>query len=153
MGKCYTLSFDSQYSYGGANNNRRTYVVDWSFLPINGKFKVTFSYMSEAIDTVDGDINVMCLMVNLGQSSNFWSNNSTGLQSTQYVGNLKIALSSGAALFGYYFADINSNPPIYLDQRPSQNILEIQLHDGLTGVNYTTPIPGDYILTLCFEEI
>lgn len=149
MGKCYTLSFDSTNFLSGTNNNKRTYYVDWTFLPIGKRFKVTFSYMSLSDTDNLGSTYVMTLNLNLGQTSNFAS--STGMQMTQYVGNLKLAVPVGSTL-GYYYADVNSNPPIYLEQRPAQNNFEVQLHVGLSGVNYNTPVPADYVLTLSFEE-
>jgi hypothetical protein len=91
MGKCYTISFDSHYYYGGAANNRRTYLVNWdSILPKDKRFKVKFSYMSDADVLNIGTVSTMSLLLNLGQSNNFWSNNTTGIQSTQYMGSLRI---------------------------------------------------------------
>ena len=150
MGKSYTLSFDSTLYYGGGNNNKRTYIVDWSFLPLNKQFKVNFTYMSVATATVLDTASVMTLHVNLGTTDNYYAN-STGLVSTQMLGSLKIANSAGSTN-GYYYADRHSNCPVYVKQRPAVNTIEVMLHTGLTLVNYTAPIPNDYILTLYFEE-
>jgi hypothetical protein len=153
MGKCYTLSFDSDAASSGLDNNALEYNVDWSFLPLGKKFKVTFSYMSLASATISGLANVMTLHLNLGQSNNFYCNGINGLQSSQYVGTLKITLGVGAA-YAYYFADVTSNPPIYLEQRPAQNELTVQLCDGLSlNTPFTAPDPNDYVLTLAFEEV
>ena len=153
MGKCYTLSFDSNYFTGGTDNSSRTYNVDWSFLPLNKRFKVTFAYMSCSLGTVTGSANVMALLLNLGQSSNFYCTGTNGLQSSQYVGSLRIGRASAPDNHGYYFADVDSNPPIYLEQRPAQNVLEVQLNDGVSSIGYTTPVPTEYLLTLAFEEV
>jgi hypothetical protein len=153
MGKCYTLSFDSNYFTGGIDNSARTYNVDWTFLPLNKRFKVTFSYMSAAAATVSGLNNVMALLLNLGQTSNFYCTGTPGLQMSQYVGTLRITIGLSAA-YAYYFADVTSNPPIYLEQRPAQNVLTVQLCDGLSLTTpFTTPVPEDYVLTLAFEEV
>ena len=152
MGKCYTISFDSHYFYGGGGNNRRTYLVNWdSILPKHKRFKVKFSYMSDADVLNIGTVSTMSLLLNLGQSNNFWSNNTNGIQSSQYIGSLRIAVTADGTR-GYYYADTESNPPIYLNERPSQTTLEVQLHDGLSGSNYTNPVPVDYVLTVSFEE-
>jgi hypothetical protein len=67
------------------------------------------------------------------------------------MGFLKIQPLAGATN-AYYYADITTNAPIYLRERPSSSLLEIELHEGTSTVNYTTPVPSDYILTLSFEE-
>ena len=153
MGKCYTLSFDSNYFTGGIDNSSRTYNVDWSFLPLNKRVKVTFSYMSCSAGTIIGAVNVMALHLNLGQTSNFYCTGTNGLQSSQYVGTLRMAVSSAPSSHGYYFADVTSNPPIYLEQRPAQNVLAVQLNDGVTTTGFATPVPTEYLLTLAFEEV
>lgn len=152
MGKCYTLSFDSTSYYGGTNNNKRSYAVDWTFLPDHTPFKVTFSYMSVAAATVLATTSVMSLHANLGMTNSFWANATGGIVSTQNLGCLKVANSAGSTN-GYYYADTHSNTPVYIKQRPAANTLEIELHSGLSiTLNYNTPIPTEYILTLCFEE-
>jgi len=149
MGKCYTLSFDSTLYYGGANNNKRTYYVDWTFLPENTRFKVTFSYMSVA-GGVDGLQYVCSVLANLGTTSNFYAN-SIGNVPTQYLGSLKCATQTTSASNGYFYADQTSNVPVWIEQRPTQNVLEIQIHQGLNGVNFASPVPPNYVLTLCFH--
>jgi len=151
MGKCYNFSFDSAFFLGGGNNNKRTFATNWSsVLPENKSFKVSFSYMSET--GVLPDAVVMCLKLNLGQSNSFSNvSPSLSLDTSNFLGFLKIQPLAGATN-AYYYADFTTNPPIYLKQRPSSQSLEVEIHDGLTSTNYTTPIPSDYILTLHFEE-
>ena len=148
MGKCYNLTFDSTDFYGGANNNKRTYFVNWSFLPNDKSYKVTFSYMSVASTNVDGLTAVMSLLLNLGATDSFFADN-TGINSTQFMGNLKVA---SVGTNNYFFADKTTNQEIYLNSRPTQNVLEVQLHQGLSGTNFANPVPTNYVLTLCFEE-
>ena len=152
MGKCYNISFDSTSYYGGGNNNKRTYFVDWnSILPQNKKFKVSFCFMSVSGSSVAGAVSVMSLLLNLGGTNNFWANGN-GIISTQYLGALKIS-QTAAGTNGYYYADKHSNLPVYLNSRPTQNLLEVQLHAGLDVTNnFTSPVPFDYVLSLCFEE-
>ena len=149
MGKCYTLSFDSDNGTGPVGQS--SFNVDWTFLPLNKAFKVTFSYMSQSDGAILG-ADVMTLVMNLGQSNNFNCNGSR--QSTPYLGNFKIGRSSAPDNHGYYYADVNSNPPIYLEQRPSQNAIVVQINSGLlASTPFATPAPLPYVLTLAFEEV
>ena len=152
MGKCYNVSFDSTFFYGGGNNNKRTYVTNWdAVLPANKSFKVRFTYMSET--AVAPDAIVMCLRANLGQSNSFVNvSPSTSLNTNYFMGFLKIQPLAGTTN-AYYYADFNTNAPIYLKQRPTNTILEVEIHEGLSAVNYTSPVPSDYVITFHFEEI
>jgi hypothetical protein len=150
MGKCYNFSFDSAFFFGGANNSRRTYTTNWaSVLPEKKAFKVSFAYMSEV--GVLPDAIVMCLRTNLGQSNSYSNiSPSTSFDSTNLLGFLKI---DPLAVSSFYYADYKTNPPIYLNERPTNSILEVELHEGLSTVNYSTPVPSDYVLILHFEEV
>ena len=152
MGKCYNFSFDSAFFYGGGNNNKRTFTTNWAaVLPEQKAFKVSFSYMSET--AVLPDAIIMCIKTNLGQSNSFTNvSPSTSLDTTNFLGFLKIQPLAGATN-AYYYADFKTNPPIYLKQRPNNTLLEVEIHEGLTNVNYTSPVPSDYIITLHFEEV
>jgi hypothetical protein len=152
MGKCYTLSFDPVNGTGPIG--QRVYNVDWSFLPLGKRFKVRFSYMSQSDGTILGG-DVMTLMMNLGQSNNYVATLANGLQSTQYLGNLKIGRSSAPDNHGYYYADVDSNPPIYLEQRPAQNVITVQLNSSIEipSTPFSLPAPLPYVLTLAFEEV
>jgi hypothetical protein len=154
MGKCYNLTLDSNFFYGGASSNRRTYFVNWAAILPEKAFKVTFSYMSVASGSVEGLFEVMTLFTNLGATNNFTSNSNT--RSTLFMGNLKIAACTSLATGqsnAYYFAEQNTNHAIYLNSRPTQNILEVQLNQGFTGNGFIYPNPDPYILTLSFEEV
>jgi hypothetical protein len=153
MGKCYNLSFDSTSYFGGLNNNKRTYFVDWGFLPNNKAFKVRFSYMSVAATTILNTSSVMSLHINLGSSDNFWANATGSTISTQNLGCLRVGTTAGGTN-GYYYAELESNTPIYIKSKPCENNVEVELHSGLSVfLNYNTPIPTEYILTLNFEEV
>lgn len=150
MGKLYVVAFDSTSNYGGANNNKRTYITNWeSILPPDKQFKVSFTYMS-VVAAVVNTPTLMTLHIDLGQTTTFQASGSP-FASDRYLGCL---------LFGgtdntneYYYATTETNPPIYIKSRPTNSFTEVALHQGLTQTNYNTPVPSDYVLTLCFEEL
>jgi hypothetical protein len=151
MGKCYNFVFESAAATLGANNNKKQFVTNWSsVLPENKSFKVRFSYMSET--GILPDALVMCLKCNLGGNNTYTNATpSNAFDTINFMGFLKIQPLAGTTN-AYYYADITTNAPVYLKQRPSNSFLEVELHEGTSTVNYNTPVPSDYILTLHFEE-
>ncbi len=54
----------------------------------------------------------------------------------------------------YMFANQNTNPPIYLQQRPYQNTVLVQHCSGMdTMSSFANPYPTSHVLTLSFEAI
>lgn len=160
MGKCYNFLFDSTLNSGGANNKRRLYATNWSsVLPEGKKFKVCFTFCSVTdVGSIVGFATVPVLRCNLGQSCTFanLSTNSAAFSTTNVLGFLKlVSLPSNNIVAaddnGYLLAERTTNPYTYLETRPQNPLLEIEIHDGLTGVNYFSSIP-DYVCTLHFEE-
>jgi hypothetical protein len=149
MGKIYNVSFDSTNVYGGANNNKRSYVTNWSSILPDKAYKVTFSYMSATCAVPSPNTHVMTLQMDLGQSCSF-SAGANAFASSAFLGSIPIT-SIGAD--EYYSATTTDNPPIYIRTRPQVNITEVRLHNGLGVTNFNTPVPSDYVLTLCFEEM
>lgn len=161
MGRCYNIIFDSTLFSGGANNKRRIYATNWAgVLPENKAFKVKFTFMSET-DTFApillGTVPVLrCALGQTDTNANL-TTNATSFTTSNALGFLKIALlpSSNVASTtdeGYLLAEYTTNAPIYLKTRPTSSSLEVEIHNGLSNVNYTTDIP-DYIFTLHFEEV
>ena len=155
MGKTYNVSFDSTQFQGGNNNNKRTYVTNWnSILPPDKEFKVTFSYMSGTFIVPSPVAVVMTLFVDLGQTCSFAALGTTaapgGFQATTFLGSIPIVAID---VQEYYVASTVDNPPVYLRGRPYNNLTTVHLHNGLVQTNFNTPIPSDYVLTLCFEEV
>jgi len=153
--------FDSTLNAGGTNNKKRTYTTNWtSILPENKSFKVSFAFVSETDDlAVISFINVPIIRCSLGQSNTYanLTTNATAFTTTNALGFLRLVPmpSNNVAPVtdeGYLLAEMKSNPPIYLNQRPSNSTLEVEIHDGLSNINYVSSIP-DYVLTLHFEEV
>jgi hypothetical protein len=161
MGKCYNFMFDSLYNAGGTNNKKRIYTTNWDgVLPLDKSFKVSFSFVSETDDlAVINFTNVPILRCNLGQSNTYanLSTNATAFSTSNALGFLRLVpmpSNNVAATVdeGYLLAEMKTNPPIYLLQRPSNSTLEVEIHDGLSNTNYVNSIP-EYVLTIHFEEI
>jgi hypothetical protein len=148
MGRCFNVVLDSSLPYvAGATTASDSYFVNWDAIMPDKPYKVSFSFMSE-IALVTGTV-VMGIQVNLGGGDvyNCVSGNSRTLN---YLGS---AHSSDIAALHYMNAGFNDNPPIYLSQRPNNNVVTVSLTNGTSQTLFTTPNPSDYVLILHFEEI
>jgi hypothetical protein len=154
MGKTYNVSFDSTQFQGGSNNNKRVYVTNWDSILPDKAFKVSFSYMSATAVVPSPNTVVMSLFVDLGQTCSWSALGTTaapgGFQATTFLGSIPI---TSIAADEYYSCTTLQNPPVYLRGRPYNSLTTVHLHQGLLQTNFNTPVPSDYVLTLCFEEL
>lgn len=130
----------------GAFNNSKTYLFDWSvFQP--GKYSVSFSYIGGP-DVLDG-IKLPLLHAQLGGSKVYTTGSTIASQPFAFLGALRIGAFSSVT---YLQAESQTNPPIYLDSRPSsqQFIVEIQDETGALFLDATPTDINGYVLTLVF---
>jgi len=146
MGRIYTFLLNSDIA-GNATANCR-YFIDWEMLPPNKRFKVSFTFMSAT--GVLTNTEVANVFIDLGQSKSVVANSEfaqTGFKSS-YIGSLRWA---GFAT-GQLSASTTDNPPIWLDCRPPNNIIKVEIHNAnATILTDYAPVPK-YALTLSFEE-
>lgn len=146
MGKSYTVVFNSLIS--GNSVVGEVFNYDWGQLP-NKPYKVTFSFVSTIATLVNNIIPVV--FMDLGQQSSILAttNGTTGLKNKL----LGCLLWSGTGASNYLYADTHTNPAIYLNGRPTNNTVFIELHTNSADVstNYT-PATFEYVLTINLEE-
>jgi len=150
MGRCYNIVFDSTVSYdsGSTTNANRAYFINWDGLMPLGAYKVSFSFMSE-VALLTGTV-VMGIQANLGGNDVYAAGSNGNAATSMYLGS---AHSSDMAALHYMNASVPDNLPLYLSQRPSQNLVTILLTNGILLTPYATPAPADYVLILHFEEV
>lgn len=147
MGKSYTIVFNSFNSGNTVINELYNY--DWGQLP-NKPYKITFSFVATVDTLVNStiaviymDLNQQCSMVAPGSAS------FSGLKNN-YLGTL---LYSGTGANNYLYADTHTNPAIYINGRPTNNNIFIEIHtNNIGGMNNYAPTNFEYILTLNLEE-
>ena len=70
---------------------------------------------------------------------------------SMYLGSLRV---SGTGASNYLMASEPDNSPIYLNCRPSNNNITIQIHENfITQITDYAPAPVRYTLCLCFRSI
>jgi len=144
MGRIFTVVFNSDIATATTSVSEIFY-YDWGQLP-QGEYKVSFSFVS-GIATLT---NVYCanIFVDLGQDVSLATSNGKVIRSG-YLGSLRYS-STGAS--STLFASVNDNPPLYLMNRPSNNMVLIQVlsNSSTTGTDYS-PVPASYTLCLSLE--
>lgn len=157
MGKIYTVVFNSSIGASGSNNSQQ-FFYDWSTLE-EGRYKVTWSFMSAVNATTQPTGTfVPNVFMDLGQgaytsiaSSNFPTNaNIGGVFSANFIGSLEFkSFTSNIGSYGYYCATATTNPPFYIDNKPRNNAVTINLFtNGASQTIPYTPTPGAWTLTL-----
>lgn len=148
MGKIYNVVLNSNFGngVGGAN---KSYCVNWCNLPDNKKFKLTWSFTcSSGSYSNFGIINyVFC---DLGQSNQiFGTTDSSRNIRYDFLGSLKPNAITNK--YSVYTCNTESNPPIFLDRKPNNNIINVLITGGslITGGVNTF----NYTLILSFEEL
>jgi hypothetical protein len=160
MGKIYNIVLNSQISaINAALTYGERFYVDWSQLP-SVPYKVSFSFMSA--NQISTNATVANIFIDLGQGSNvkFANTNYPGINTggnayrANFLGCLEIRsyTNSTPASASYLYASTTTNPPIYIDGRPQNNSVFVEIHTNgqAQGVDYV-PVSGQYTLILSLE--
>jgi hypothetical protein len=141
----FNVMCDSSNNYSHINGSTTSFNFDWTLVP-DKNYDLTFSYMSDDVTVTLSPIMTLWADFN-GVEQNYIANGD-GARKINCLGALR-TYGHGANV--YYWADTLTNPPTRI-QRPSNNIFTISLNNALTTVPYATPVAGQYVLTLHFEE-
>ena len=149
----YNLFLNSK-KYNSASSavsrGQRVYAIDWSFLPENKAFNLTFKFLSQHPTLVLSSNNISLISASFGPLALSCSGGSViQRQNSNIIGSINVRSATANSDFHMFSTPID-NPPITLLSRPSNNLLEITITDiDMVQV----PLDTDYILTLSFEEV
>jgi hypothetical protein len=151
MGKVYNVVLNSALGTVVSAFNQYTFFYNWGQLP-EGRYKVTFSFMSSAGTLLN--TSVCNVFMDLGQKYINFGNNSSNSSvinyTRQYLGMLRYSATGANS---YLFAEENMNPPIYLNNRPTNNNIDVFMRNSnatQSAYSFTTA-PANYTLVLNFE--
>jgi hypothetical protein len=155
-----TLNSSTYFSKLNATNNLNiTYAIDWTFLPKDKSFLVSFRFITNRYNfgTTPTNNRQFLVNANLGQSNNYTGNASLDKLQNNILGGLKLYKASSRTADGNptdtaYKANIKNNKPIYINTRPTDNFLTISISsiiDGDTNLSFNLP----YLMDLFFQEI
>lgn len=138
------------------DNSDKSYFIDWSARMPQGKYRLSFTFISEG-NKVQTLTSIPVVYCDLASSSNSIYPQSAVYPNTNVLGTLFPTLMDSNAHISCFRADLNSNPPIYLSNRPYNNLFNVQiLNNNVPPLEYLdeSTIPaniGMYMLTLHFE--
>ena len=132
MSKSYNVVINSEKALNaGSNRGSLNYYIDWnSFLKDDGPYLMTVNFTSSA-QIFQGNYTYVLTMD--GLSSNSYEIGTGGNPSTQIIASLKYGASLGTQQLCYLTSETNSNPPIYLINRPSLSTFNIQIKNTINN--------------------
>ena len=160
MGKIFNYVLNSAIaSTAGAATAGEHFYIDWSYLP-NTPYKVSFTYMSANL--VPLNTTAANVYIDLGQGSTVMiaSSNTNGVATVGktyraiFLGNLEVRTFSSASgnIQAYLYAATTTNPPIYINSRPLNNDVYVEIHSNTTNIETDySPNSGQYTLILSLE--
>ena len=129
---------------------QRVFAIDWSFLPQDKNFKVSFKFASRAASLTNSD--------QIYVTANFLPNSTTlaggsivQQNNTSLLGLLKVRPATTGTNDLQYFANPDDNMPVYLYGRPNNNFLEIILKTYAGGNASLTNLI--WYMVISFEEV
>ena len=147
--KSYNLVLQSSVS--SLDTSNETFYFDWGQIP-EGKYSVQFTYTSQII-ALPSNFTAN-IFLNLGQQSNTFIVPAATTASPQLRGNFLGSLSSmNAHNAQRLFADLTTNPPIYLNNRPTTNTLFVEIQQSTTPFQTAYPDIGQYTMMLCLTAL
>jgi hypothetical protein len=157
--KCYTVVLQSTIP-NAATTQFESFFYDWSQID-EGQYQVTFAFMSGQ-GTAPTNLYAVNVYVDLGQGAYTQVASSANTATTgqvyspSYLGTLEYGYigTNAPSSLTYFFARPNSNVPIYLEQRPRNNLITVSLYTNVTSqIGTPAVLPGPYTLTLSLQQL
>lgn len=142
MSKTYNVVINSEKALNsGSNRGSLNYYIDWnSFLKEDGAYLMTVNFTSSS-QILQGNYTYVLTMD--GLSSNNFEIGTGGNPSTQIIASLKYGATLGTQTYSYLTSETNSNPPIYLLNRPSLSTFNIQVKNTINNALFSDDmLPG-----------
>jgi hypothetical protein len=155
--KVVNVILNSNNALSGSTNNNASYNIDWgSILKDKTSYRLHWTYVGQA-NTLTAASKLAQVKINFNMENYLNTSSVAGAPSTTTIGVLRSAYLNGT--INNLYAGDNDNTPIYLANRPYNNIFTVQVHtNDATPVawldNAAAPVAnGAYMLTLCFTEM
>jgi hypothetical protein len=155
-GNPVNVIFNSNNKASGTNNDAKFY-IDWSaILKDRTAYKLHWTYvgMPNTFTIATKLAQVRCNFITKAYGNQAGNN---GAQQTQAIGFLRTFYLNGT--INYLFADDGNNPDIYMESRPMDNNVNIQIYNtdatptAWTDSAGTPVVPNNWVLTLSFTEV
>jgi len=160
--RSYNIVLNSNFCTSGTSGNLNTdknFYIDWSSVMPRGSYELSFSFISKAADAITTLGNLPLIYVDFLSQANIDAPQ-PGFQATasQFLGMVFPIIIHQPTDSSILRAEINSNNPIYLVNRPFNNEFRVQVVNGnnpsVPWVDDTpvTPVSlPSYVLNLHFK--
>jgi hypothetical protein len=159
--KSYNIVVNSNFCTSGTSanaNSDKDYYIDWTSVLPQGEYELTFSFISEATDTINVINNIPLVYVDFLSQANIDAVQ-PGFQATasQFLGMLYPTLVHPATDSAFLRAEQSSNNPIFLVNRPYSNKFRVQILNNANPPvawvdDATIPNPpAPYVMNLQFK--
>jgi len=147
--KSYNIVLNSQQNISSNTNSQVEFGFDWSVIP-KGSYDVHFTFVTNPMNLSTTDVAV--ININFGSSTVYTAGNLINAYTTNYVGIAKPYLISTTS---YLLSEDNTNPPIYLNNRPNNNIFNVTINNSTNNALFvpTTGSMANWILNLKFIPV
>jgi len=161
--KSYNIVVNSNFcttETAGNANSDKSYYIDWTSIMPQGEYELSFSFISEATDTINVYGNIALLYVDFLSQGNI-NAVQPKFQATasQFLGMLFPTILHQATDSATLRSEQQSNNPIFLINRPFNNNFRVQiLNNANPPVDWvddaTIPnAPAPYVMNLHFKLI
>ena len=149
MKKIYNIALFSAVPATATNTEQ--FFFDWTQIE-DVPYKVRFTLQSVGSAVADGTVaTVFC---DLGQgNTTFIAKSQTGTSPNYRSGLLGSLMINGVGGDNFYYAFLNTNPPILIMHRPTENNFRVDLHSSIPNFNNDVAVIGNYSLILNFETL
>ena len=149
MKKIYNIALFSAVPATVTNNEQ--FYFDWTQIE-DVPYKVRFTLQSVGSAVADGTVaTVFC---DIGQSNTtFIAQSQTGAGLNYRRDLLGSLMINGVGGDNFYYAFLNTNPPIFIMRRPTNNYFTVNLHSSIPNFNNDVAAIGNYSLILNFETL
>ena len=156
--RIYNFCLNSNFG-GNTPVTSSSFFIDWSVMP-EGEYKVSFTFTSSVASTDILITTNAVVYLDLGQASTSIIESSNALSGNAYrcgfLGCLRptgyqVGTVTPTDYLTFLYADTNTNPPIYILNRPRNNQVSVDIHTSSTTTNTNYSPIGAYVLTLSFE--
>jgi len=163
MVKSYNVVVNSNFcttGTAGNANSDKSYYIDWTSIMPQGEYELSFSFISEATDTINALNNIPLVYVDFLSQGNIDAVQ-PGFQATasQFLGMLYPTLIHQPTDSCILRSEQQSNNPIFLVNRPFNNNFRVQILNNANPPvawvdDATIPnAPAPYVMNLNFKLI
>ena len=148
MKKIYNIALFS--SVPATVTNTEQFFFDWTQIE-DVPYKITFTFQSAGSAVTDAA--VLTLFCDLGQGYTSFIAQNPAAPINYRNGLLGSLMLNGVGGDNFFYAHLNTNPPILIMHRPPSYFFIVHIHTNTPNFNNDAITPGMYSLCLNFETL